>query len=150
MCKYVCACIVCFKRERGHESKRETEQRRYIDRFVDETIVFELSGWTQTLPSHRLRLSSCVFVFVCPVNWTVSLSLSVSCFLFLSLRTSHCSQWCVYFLPYCLFSPTAIHTHRADLLTFQHRSSSHHDCMYHMLMANVPPTSGWFTADCSY
>lgn len=96
---------------------REKQSRGgYIDRCVDETIVFELSGWTQTLPSHSLRLLSCVFVFVLlSSEMNGELSFSFSCFL--SLRSTHCSQWCVYFLPAHL-SPTAIHACTHTELTF--------------------------------
>lgn len=87
MCKYVCACIVCLKEREGMKVREKRSRGEYIDRFVDETIVFELSGWTQTLPLtvcdfHLVCL--CLFVFFCPVNSTMSLSLSQ----FLSLSFS--------------------------------------------------------------
>lgn len=130
---------------------REKQSRGgYIDRCVDETIVFELSGWTQTLPSQPATFILCVCVcFV--VQWNERWAL----FQFLSLSISQVHSL---FAVMCLFPPcsfvsyshTCVHTHRTDLLTLQHRSSSNHDCMYHMWMANVPPTSGWFTANCFY
>ncbi len=150
ICKYVCACIVCLKERKDMKVREKRSRGEYIDRFVDETIVFELSGWTWTLTVCDFHLV-CLFVSLFFSSELNGEPLSQ----FLSLSFSFAQDLSL-FAVMCLFPPVLViftyshtHTHRTDLLTFQQKSSSHHDCMYHMLMANVPPTSGWFTAGCS-
>lgn len=122
MCSYVHALCVLIEKE-GMKVGEKGSRERYIDRCVDETIVFEFSGWTHPPLSQSLTFILCVCVFVLlyvqtvEVLWTVSLFLSLSHTFFL-------------FHPAPLFkvmlisSPIAhfqTHTHaHTHLLTFQH------------------------------
>ncbi len=90
ICKYECACIVCSKERKDMKVREKWSRGEYIDRFVDETIVFELSGWTRTLTVcdfPLVCLFDCFFVSFVFFQWTerwASLSVSLAFFFFRS------------------------------------------------------------------